>query len=130
MVEVSRNAFSIERIHDLRGTQARTRRQSLLHRDLSGLDGEIKPYGPRHQFCSWLEMAGKTTIEIEEAAGHKTMRQAAQYAHLSPKEKQFVVGRIPSHSSNRRLQNVAGVTTPKRAPVLKRQGGAGNDKTR
>lgn len=86
--------YSTKRIHVLRGTQARTLRQSLLHRDLSGRDGEITWHGPRHAFCSWLEMAGETTIEIKEPAGHKTMSQAARYAHLSPKHKQSVVDRI------------------------------------
>ena len=30
-------------------------------------------HGLRHTFCSWLAMAGATTREIVEAAGHKTM---------------------------------------------------------
>jgi hypothetical protein len=51
-------------------------------------------------------MAGATTIEIKEAAGHKTMSQAARYAHLSPKHKQFVVDRIAvtiTESEDRRM---------------------------
>lgn len=48
----------------------------------------------RHTFCSWLAMAGATTREIMEAAGHKTMSQAARYSHLSPQHTQSVVDRI------------------------------------
>lgn len=51
-------------------------------------------HGLRHTFCSWLAMAGATTIEIMEAAGHKTMSQAKRYAHLSPEHKLSVVERI------------------------------------
>jgi site-specific recombinase XerC len=51
-------------------------------------------HGLRHTFCSWLAMAGATTREIMEAAGHKTMSQAARYAHLSPQHTQSVVDRI------------------------------------
>jgi site-specific recombinase XerD len=38
----------------------------------------------RHTFCSWLAMAGVSTKEIHVLAGHKTIKMAAQYAHLSP----------------------------------------------
>jgi integrase len=48
-------------------------------------------HGLRHTFCSWLAMAGATTREI---MGHKTMSQAARYAHLSPQHTQSVVDRI------------------------------------
>jgi site-specific recombinase XerD len=48
----------------------------------------------RHTFCSWLAMAGASTIEIKEAAGHKTLAMAARYSHLSPKHQQSVVDRI------------------------------------
>jgi integrase len=51
-------------------------------------------HGLRHTFCSWLAMAGATTREVMEAAGHKTMSQAARYAHLSPQHTQSVVDRI------------------------------------
>ena len=51
-------------------------------------------HGLRHTFCSWLAMAGATTREIMEAAGHKTLSQAARYAHLSPKHTQSAVDRI------------------------------------
>lgn len=51
-------------------------------------------HGLRHTFCSWLAMAGATTREIMEAAGHKTMSQAARYAHLSTQHAQSVVDRI------------------------------------
>ena len=51
-------------------------------------------HGLRHTFCSWIAMAGATTREIMEAAGHKTMSQAARYAHLSPQHTQSVVDRI------------------------------------
>lgn len=53
-------------------------------------------HGLRHTFCSWLAMAGGTTREIMEAAGHKTMSQAARYSHLSPQHTQSVVDRIAS----------------------------------
>lgn len=48
----------------------------------------------RHTFCSWLAMAGASTKEIQEAAGHKTIAMAARYAHLSPAHKLSVVERI------------------------------------
>ena len=51
-------------------------------------------HGLRHTFCSWLAMAGASTREIMEAAGHKTMQQAARYAHLSPQHTRSVVDRI------------------------------------
>jgi integrase len=51
-------------------------------------------HGLRHTFCSWLAMAGATTRDIMEAAGHKTMNQAARYYHLSPQHTQSVVDRI------------------------------------
>jgi site-specific recombinase XerD len=56
----------------------------------------------RHTFCSWLAMAGATTREIMEAAGHKTMAMAARYAHLSPRHTLSVVDRIsdPSKKTN------------------------------
>lgn len=48
----------------------------------------------RHTFCSWLAMAGASTKEIQEAAGHKTIAMAARYSHLSPAHKLSVVERI------------------------------------
>jgi integrase len=51
-------------------------------------------HGLRHTFCSWLAMAGATTREIMEAAGHKTVSQAARYSHLSPQHTRSVVDRI------------------------------------
>jgi hypothetical protein len=51
-------------------------------------------YSNRHTFCSWLAMAGASTKEIQEAAGHKTIAMAARYAHLSPAGNLSVVERI------------------------------------
>jgi integrase len=48
----------------------------------------------RHTFCSWLAMAGATTKEIQEAAGHKTAAMADRYSHLSPAHKSSVVDKI------------------------------------
>jgi integrase len=48
----------------------------------------------RHTFCSWLAMAGASTKEIQEAAGHRTIAMAARYAHLSPAHRLSVVERI------------------------------------
>jgi integrase len=48
----------------------------------------------RHTFCSWLAMAGASTKEIQEAAGHRTITMAARYAHLSPAHRLSVVERI------------------------------------
>jgi hypothetical protein len=47
-------------------------------------------------------MAGATTREIMEAAGHKTIAMAARYAHLSPRHTLSVVDRIsdPSGKTN------------------------------
>ena len=46
-----------------------------------------------HRFCSWLEMAGETTIEIKEPAGQDD-EPSRSYAQLPPKHKQSVVLRI------------------------------------
>jgi site-specific recombinase XerD len=51
-------------------------------------------HGNRHSFCSWLAMAGASTKEIQEAAGHRTITMAARYAHLSPAHRLSVVERI------------------------------------
>lgn len=50
----------------------------------------------RHSFCSWLAMAGASTREIEEAAGHRTITMSARYSHLSPAHRLSVVERIAS----------------------------------
>ena len=55
----------------------------------------------RHTFCSRLAMAGATTKEIQEAAGHKTIVTAARYSHLSPQHTQSVVDRISSTASSK-----------------------------
>lgn len=65
-------------------------------------DAKITDYvwhSNRHTFCSWLAMAGATTRELMEAAGHKTMAQSARYAHLSPHHAQSVVDRIAGKGS-------------------------------
>lgn len=74
--------------------------------DKSGATAQIPRitwHGLRHTFSSWLAMAGAATREIMEAAGHKTMTQAARYAHLSSQHTQsgvdwIVVG--PPETSN------------------------------
>ncbi|HEU4982859.1 MAG TPA: site-specific integrase [Acidobacteriaceae bacterium] len=72
-------------------------------------------HGLRHTFCSWLAMAGATTREIMEAAGHKTMSQAARYSHLSPQHTQSVVDRIAG-------TRTAGTQhAPKHAPAVQQQ---------
>lgn len=48
----------------------------------------------RHTFCSWLAMAGASTKDIQDAAGHKTITMAGRYAHLSPAHKRSVVDLI------------------------------------
>jgi len=44
-------------------------------------------------------MAGSSTIEIKEAAGHRTQSQAARCARLSPQHKHAVVNRIAGTST-------------------------------
>jgi integrase len=56
-------------------------------------------HGNRHTFCSWLAMAGASTKEIQEAAGHKTITMAARYSHLSPAHRLSVVERITGAGS-------------------------------
>ena len=68
-------------------------------------------HGNRHTFCSWLAMAGASTKEIQEAAGHKTIAMAARYSHLSPQHKLSVVERIAT--ANPREEQHA----PEHAPV-------------
>jgi integrase len=53
-------------------------------------------HGNRHTFCSWLAMAGATTKDIQEAAGHKSIQMAGRYSHLSPSHKGSVVEMIAS----------------------------------
>ena len=53
-----------------------------------------------------------TTIEIKEAAGLETIRQAARYAHPCPKHKQSEAEDRRHYDQIRRSQYVAGVTTP------------------
>jgi integrase len=48
----------------------------------------------RHTFCSWLAMAGASTKDIQDAAGHKTIAMAARYSHLSPAHKKSIVDLI------------------------------------
>ena len=48
----------------------------------------------RHTFCSWLAMAGASTRDIQEAAGHKTITMSARYSHLSPAHNRSVVDLI------------------------------------
>lgn len=63
----------------------------------------------RHSFCSWLAMAGASTKEIQEAAGHRTITMAARYAHLSPAHRLSVVERIAGKGSGNQH-------APKQAP--------------
>jgi hypothetical protein len=44
-------------------------------------------------------MAGASTKEIQEAAGHRTITMAARYAHLSPAHRLSVVERIAGKGS-------------------------------
>jgi integrase len=55
---------------------------------------EFTWHGCRHTFCSWLAMAGASTREIMEAAGHRSLQMAARYAHLSPAHTASVVNRL------------------------------------
>jgi site-specific recombinase XerD len=48
----------------------------------------------RHTFCSWLAMAGASTVEIQKAAGHRAIAMAVRYSHLSPEHQLSVVDRI------------------------------------
>lgn len=69
-------------------------------------------------------MAGATTIEINEAAGHKTMSQAARYAHLSPKHKQSVVDRIAvtiAESEDRRMSQESPHPTCTSPPMARKE---------
>jgi site-specific recombinase XerD len=66
-------------------------------------------HGNRHTFCSWLAMAGASTKEVQEAAGHKTITMAARYSHLSPAHRLSVVERITG-------AGLGGEHAPKRAP--------------
>ena len=66
----------------------------------------------RHTFCSWLAMAGASTKEIQEAAGHRTITMAARYAHLSPAHRLSVVERIAGASTG-------GQHAPVQAPEVK-----------
>jgi hypothetical protein len=59
-------------------------------------------------------MAGATTREIMEAAGHKTMSQAARYSHLTHQHTQSVVDRIAT-GTGKALKNQH---APKQAPEV------------
>jgi integrase len=66
----------------------------------------------RHTFCSWLAMAGATSKDIQEAAGHKTIAMAARYSHLSPSHRLSIVERISNSTPSKQH-------APVHAPVLK-----------
>jgi len=59
----------------------------------AGIDDYVW-HSNRHSFCSWLAMAGASQRDIMELAGHKTIRQAARYSHLSPDHQISVLDRI------------------------------------
>jgi integrase len=46
--------------------------------------GDYTWHNNRHTFCSWLAIAGVSTKEIQDLAGHKSVVMAARYSHLSP----------------------------------------------
>jgi integrase len=73
----------------------------------------------RHTFCSWLAMAGASTKEIQEAAGHKTISMSARYSHLSPAHRLSVVERIASARSG---DQHAPVHAPEVFNVTRREG--------
>ena len=51
-------------------------------------------HGNRHTFCTWLAEKGATTLDIMNAAGHKSMAMAKRYMHPSQKHKRSVVDLI------------------------------------
>jgi hypothetical protein len=69
-------------------------------------------------------MAGATTIEIKEAAGHKTMSQAPWYAQLSPKHKQSVVDRIADTLTESKIAGCRRRDHAKHAPASSGKKGA------
>jgi integrase len=81
----------IARVYSRRKQERFDNRSCFRGRSQIGRDPQNHPARPRHTFCSWLAMAGATTREIMEAAGRKTMSQAARYSHLSPQHTQSVV---------------------------------------
>jgi integrase len=78
----------------------------------AGIEGYVW-HSNRHTFCSWLAMAGATTREIMDAAGHKTEAMAARYSHLSPAHRTSVVDKISDTAK------AAQPHAPKQAPSKK-----------
>lgn len=64
----------------------------------------------RHTAASWLRMAGADTHTVPELLGHKDLRIAARYHHLSPTFLAEAVGRLDSVFGDLRYP---GVTAPK-----------------
>jgi site-specific recombinase XerD len=65
----------------------------------AGISKKATWHTNRHTFCSWLAMAGASTLDIMHAAGHKHMAMAARYSHLSSAHKASVVDRIAGTGS-------------------------------
>jgi integrase len=64
----------------------------------------------RHTAASWLRMAGADIHTVAQLLGHKDLRMAARYQHLSPDFLANAVGRLDAVFGELRYQDV---TTPK-----------------
>jgi hypothetical protein len=112
--------YSTKRIHVLRGAQEeRFDNRSCI---VTSVVETEKSRGTVHAIHSaWLEMAGETTIEIKEPAGHKTMSQAARYAQLSPKQKLSVVDRVAVTLTKSKIAGCRRSDHTQHAPALQWQ---------
>lgn len=68
----------------------------------------------RHTAASWLRMSGADIHTVAQLLGHKDLRMAARYQHLSPAFLAEAVGRLDAVFGTLRYQ---GVTEPKALPV-------------
>ena len=64
----------------------------------------------RHTAASWMRMQGADIHTVAQLLGHKDLRMAARYQHLSPQFLAEAVGRLDSVFGSLRYQDV---TAPK-----------------
>ena len=67
----------------------------------------------RHTAASWLRMQGADIHTVAQLLGHKDLRMAARYQHLSPT---FLAGAVSRLDSVFGLLRYQGVTEPKALP--------------
>lgn len=58
------------------------------------LDSPFRFHDLRHTFCSYLAMNGASLVQLQEAAGHRSLQAVQIYAHLMPTHADALVEQI------------------------------------